>query len=86
MQADRGIGEVVLMNGILGLKKTIAAITRKQKASKTESTIQRGKVSGDFVYTKGRSYPYEIAVDVNIKDGMYVWCEIYKNAAVIVGV
>lgn len=74
------------MNGLLGLKKTIAAITARRKTAKTESTIQRGRISGDFVYTKGKSYPYELAVDVNINDGMYVWCEIYKNTAVIVGV
>lgn len=74
------------MDGLLGLKKTMAAISRSRKIEKKESTIQRGKVSGDFVYVKGRGYPYEIAVDVNIKDGMYVWCEFYKNTAVIVGV
>lgn len=65
------------------LSKIIANGIHKQK--KSGKQIRRGTVSGGLVYINGRGYVYSAAVDINIVDGMSVWCEMSGTRAVIVG-
>lgn len=72
------------MNGLPGLAETAKKLLQTNRKSGDE--IQRGQVHGDAVTIGSRSYPYTLAVDVNVSDGMYVWANIYCGTAVIVGV
>lgn len=72
------------MNGLMGLEETAKKLFQANR--KNGNGIQRGKVQGDSVVIGSRSYPYTLAVDVNISEGMYVWAEVYGGTAVIVGV
>lgn len=76
------------MRGMAGLAEvfTEMRMAERKTATKQDSTIKRGVVHGTCVSIGSASYPYTVAVDINIVDGMYVWCEIYGNStAVIVG-
>lgn len=65
------------------LSKIIANGIHKPK--KSGKQIRRGTVSGGLVYINGRGYVYSAAVDINVVDGMSVWCEMSGTRAVIVG-
>lgn len=73
-----------MANGLLGLEETVKKIVRQSKDSQG-NRIRQGRISGDTVIIGARSYPYTLAVDINIKENMYVWAEIYNGTAVIVG-
>lgn len=73
-----------MANGLLGLEETVKKIVR-QSSSSQGNRIRQGRISGDTVIIGARSYPYTLAVDINIKNGMYVWAELYNGTAVIVG-
>lgn len=72
-----------------GFNAAVRELIKKQTSTGTtaaaSATIQRGRVSGDYVIIKSRMYAYDLAVDINVKDGMYVWAEIAGGVAVIVG-
>ncbi len=72
------------MNGLNGLAETARKLF--QANHKNGDEIQRGRVYGNTVTIGARSYPYTLAVDVNVCDGMYVWASVYAGTAVIVGV
>lgn len=71
------------MDGMLALRGAISEALRGRKKNKNQ--IRRGTVSGGLVYINGRGYVYSAAVDINIVDGMSVWCELSGTRAVIVG-
>jgi hypothetical protein len=71
------------MDGMLALRGAIAEALRGRKKNKNQ--IRRGTVAGGLVYINGRGYVYSAAVDINIVDGMSVWCEMSGTRAVIVG-
>lgn len=75
------------MEGLEGLRKEIFEFEKAQRIrmSTSKASIARGQIIGDVVYLHGKSYPYILAVDMNVSNGMYVWCEIYNGQAVIVG-
>lgn len=73
-----------MANGLLGLEETIKKIVRQSNGSQ-DKRIRQGRISGDTVIIGARSYPFTLAVDINIKENMYVWAEIYNGTAVIVG-
>jgi hypothetical protein len=52
-----------------------------------DGSIQVGYVYGDCVRINTVSYPYTLAVDINIYDGAKVFCQLNasKSRAVIVG-
>lgn len=72
-----------------GFNAAVRELIKKQTSTGTtaasSATIQRGRVSGDYVIINSRTYAYDLAVDINVKDGMYVWAEIAGGVAVIVG-
>jgi hypothetical protein len=72
------------MQGLAGLTQAIMQYKQSGK-NKKQQTIRRGTVSGGLVYIDGRGYVYTVAVDINVTDGMPVWCEIAGTQAVIVG-
>lgn len=72
------------MNGLMGLEETAKKLFQINR--KSGNGIQRGKVQGESVVIGSRSYPYTLAVDVTVSEGMYVWAEVYGGTAVIVGV
>lgn len=71
------------MDELQKLSQTVADAIQKKK--KSEKKIRRGIVSGGLVYINGHGYVYSVAVDINIVDGMSVWCEMSGTRAVIVG-
>lgn len=71
------------MDGMLALRGAIAEALHSRKKNKNQ--IRRGTVSGGLVYINGRGYVYSVAVDINVVDGMSVWCEMSGTRAVIVG-
>lgn len=71
-------------SGLIGLEETVKKIVRQSKGSQ-DNRIRQGRINGDAVIIGARSYPYTLAVDINIKNGMYVWAELYNGTAVIVG-
>lgn len=73
-----------MANGLFGLEETVKKIVRQSKDSQ-DNRIKQGRIAGDVVIIGARSYPYTLAVDINIKDNMYVWAELYNGTAVIVG-
>lgn len=73
-----------MANGLLGLEETVKKIVHQSKDSQ-DNRIRQGRISGDTVIIGSRAYPYTLAVDINIKDNMYVWAELYNGTAVIVG-
>lgn len=73
-----------MANGLLGLEETVKKIVRQSKSSQ-DNRIRQGRINGNMVIIGARSYPYTLAVDINIKNGMYVWAELYNGTAVIVG-
>lgn len=75
-----------------GFNAAVRELIKKQTSTGTtgttaaaSATIQRGRVSGDYVIINSRTYAYDLAVDINVKDGMHVWAEIAGGVAVIVG-
>lgn len=72
------------MNGLAGLAETAKKLLRGNRQKSDE--IQRGRVHGSVVVIGAQSYPYTVAVDINVSDGMYVWANVYCGTAVIVGV
>lgn len=72
------------MNGLQGLEETARKLF--QANHKNGDELQRGQIHGNTVTIGARSYPYTLAVDVNVCDGMYVWANVYCGTAVIVGV
>ena len=78
------------MYGLAGLRevllqKNFQSKTDKARAQKEDTGILRARVSGDYAYVNGRGYRYTLAVDINIHNGQYVWCELCGNQAVSVG-
>lgn len=73
-----------MANGLVGLEETIKRIVQQSKETQ-DKRIRQGRIDGDMVIIGARSYPYTLAVDINIKNGMYVWAELYNGTAVIVG-
>ena len=77
------------MTGMAGLEELFREMSRKKNtasSTKRESTIKQGVVHGQHVTIGSKNYSYTAAVDINIVDGMYVWCEITSGGiAVIVG-
>lgn len=73
-----------MASGLLGLEDTVKKIVRQSKGSQ-DNRIRQGRINGSMVIIGARSYPYTLAVDINIKNGMYVWAELYNGTAVIVG-
>lgn len=73
-----------MASGLLGLEETVKKIVRQSEGSQ-DNRIRQGRINGDMVIIGVRSYPYTLAVDINIKNGMYVWAELYNGTAVIVG-
>lgn len=71
-------------SGLIGLEETVKKIVRQSKDSQ-DNRIRHGLIDGDMVIIGARSYPYTLAVDINIKNGMYVWAELYNGTAVVVG-
>lgn len=71
------------MNGLNGLSETSKKLF--QVNHKSDDAIRRGQIHGNRVTIGTRSYPYTLAVDVNVYDGQYVWANVYCGTAVIVG-
>lgn len=75
------------MRGMAGLAEVFTEMHRAEIKSKgkNESSLVQGVIRGSYVCIGSKSYPFTTAVDVNIIDGMYVWCEISNGLAVILG-
>lgn len=74
------------MKGMAGLEELFREMNQKKANSAKGGHIERGLIRGNFVVIGSKSYPYTSAVDINILEGMYVWCELTSNhLAVIVG-
>lgn len=71
--------------GLEGLAATFRQLVKNASANNTGAEIKRGMVDGDSVIINSRAYPYALAIDLNVKDGMYVWVNLYNGTAVIVG-
>ena len=61
------------MYGLAGLREVLL---QKNFQSKTDKARTQKEDTG---------YRYTLAVDINIHNGQYVWCELCGNQAVIVG-
>lgn len=71
--------------GLDRLAATMRQLVQKTSANGANAEIKQGMVDGDSVVVASRSYPYTLAIDLNVKDGMYVWVNLYNGVAVIVG-
>jgi len=73
-----------MSGGLIGLQETFKQVVKKAQTAQ-DNRIKQGKINGDVVVIGSSSYPYTLAVDINVKDGMYVWAELYNGTAIIVG-
>lgn len=79
------------MQGLEGLRQYLIQRNQRiqkqaqQQLSKQGSGITRALISGNCVYVNNQAYPYTLAVDINVYDGMNVYCELCNGQAVIVG-
>ena len=72
------------MNGVIGLANYIAKVVN---ANKKNNATFRGQINGNSIWVGNKSYPFTLAIDININSGDYVWCILNdsKTKAVIVG-
>lgn len=59
--------------------------SQNQTDNQNGTGIARAYIRGDCAYINNRAYPYTLAVDITVSDGMYVYCELCNGQAVIVG-
>ena len=70
--------------GIQNLAKTIKQLL--QKKISTESRAMRGIIQGGQFVSGAKSYPYDVAVDVNTSNGSKVWAQLDNHGrAIIIG-
>lgn len=73
------------MNGLNGLRNAILEHERQAANVKENNQLYRGLIKGEMVFINGRGYPYKLAVDINVIDGMYIYCNLYQSIAIIIG-
>lgn len=59
--------------------------SQNQANSKEGTGLTRAYIRGNCAYINNRAYSYTLAVDINVSDGIYVYCELCNGQAVIVG-
>ena len=77
------------MGGIEAYRQYLIERNRqRQKQNQSQSQNQTDNKNGTGIaraYINNRAYPYTLAVDITVSDGMYVYCELCNGQAVIVG-
>ena len=70
-----------------GVGRLSAAIAEAVRMAKRGRPAERGRVSSGGVQIGTRVYPCKLAVDLNIREGDVVWCQVTDDGslAVIVG-
>lgn len=63
-------------------EKVCKEIAERQKNA---GKAAQGKIEGMSVNVDGRLYPFDVAVPINIYDGLLVWVHISDNRAVVIG-
>lgn len=58
---------------------------QNQADNKEGTGLTRAYIRGNCAYINNRAYSYTLAVDINVCDGMHVYCELCNGQAVIVG-
>lgn len=74
------------MAELYAIFQKMARAQQKKTSQREESSIRQGLIAGSHVMIDGKLYPYTVAIDMKVVEGMYVWCEISRSGmAVIVG-